>query len=173
MPIYVYEVIDTGEEFEEYQQMKDEPLKVHPETGRKVRRVLTAAKFRGTDAAFFAGRPTMADQFEGDTKYLNRFAREYKKQTGTTLPSDGVYFTQLAEKKFDAKAVVTPAEGAAGLKRLIKRKQENDARKSSKPPVRLAEDIVQRMMVNHRALGDKSDASELRAKVIEMHGGKG
>jgi putative FmdB family regulatory protein len=172
MPIYVYEDTETGEEFEEFQQMKDEPLKVHPVTGNPVRRVLTCAKFRGTDAAFFAGRQTMADQFEGDTKYLNRFAREYKKQTGTTLPADGVYFTQLAQKKFDAKAVVTPAEGAAGLKRLIKRKQENDARKRSAPPVRLAEDIVQRTMNNYRLQGDKSDARELRQKVIETHGAK-
>jgi hypothetical protein len=152
--------------------MKDEPLKVHPETGKRVRRVLTTAKFRGTDTQFFAGRKSMADQFEGDKKYLNRFAKEYRKQTGKTLPADGVYFSQLADKQFDASAVVTPAEGAVGLKRLIKRRQEKVARKESAPPVRLAEDIVQRTMENYRAMGDRSDARELREKVSETHGAK-
>ncbi len=44
MPIYVYEVVNpdgsAGERFEIQQSMRDEALQVHPESGKKVRRVL-------------------------------------------------------------------------------------------------------------------------------------
>lgn len=44
MPIYVYEIIKdnemAGERFEIQQSMQEEPLKEHPATGEKVRRVL-------------------------------------------------------------------------------------------------------------------------------------
>lgn len=46
MPIYVYEVIQDdgseGETFECFQSMSDPPLTRQPETGRPVRRVITA-----------------------------------------------------------------------------------------------------------------------------------
>lgn len=40
MPIYVYEVRSTGEQFEVHQSMKDDALTQHPETGEAVRRVI-------------------------------------------------------------------------------------------------------------------------------------
>lgn len=46
MPIYRYEVIredgEPGEVFEIMQGFDDEPLKKHPETGEKVRRLISA-----------------------------------------------------------------------------------------------------------------------------------
>ena len=42
--IYVYETITPGKpvrRFEVSQSMKDEPLRIHPETGEPVRRVIT------------------------------------------------------------------------------------------------------------------------------------
>lgn len=46
MPLYVYQVIEAdgsdGEVFEIIQRMKDEPLTVHPENGKPVRRLLAA-----------------------------------------------------------------------------------------------------------------------------------
>ena len=44
MPIYVYETIDPAKpvrRFEVKQSMKDEPLRVDPETGEAVRRVIS------------------------------------------------------------------------------------------------------------------------------------
>ncbi len=47
MPTYVYQEIlpdgSDGERFEILQRISDEPLKVHPQTGNAVRRVVTAA----------------------------------------------------------------------------------------------------------------------------------
>lgn len=40
MPIYVYETIDSGEQFEVHQSMRDPALSRHPETGQPVRRVI-------------------------------------------------------------------------------------------------------------------------------------
>ena len=40
MPIYVYEILSTGEQFECHQSMQDPALAVHPETGDPVRRVI-------------------------------------------------------------------------------------------------------------------------------------
>jgi len=42
MPIYVYETIETGVQFECHQSMTDKPLCKHPETGEPVRRVILA-----------------------------------------------------------------------------------------------------------------------------------
>jgi len=40
MPIYVYEGIKSGERFEVAQSMREHALKLHPETGEPVRRVI-------------------------------------------------------------------------------------------------------------------------------------
>ncbi|MGA0332505.1 MAG: FmdB family zinc ribbon protein [Kiritimatiellia bacterium] len=40
MPVYVYELLDSGERFEIVQSMKDPALTRHPETGDPVRRVI-------------------------------------------------------------------------------------------------------------------------------------
>ncbi|MCC5847590.1 MAG: FmdB family transcriptional regulator [Verrucomicrobia bacterium] len=40
MPVYVYEEIESGAQFEVVQSMREAPLSTHPETGRPVRRVI-------------------------------------------------------------------------------------------------------------------------------------
>lgn len=40
MPVYIYEEIDSGAQFEVIQSMREAPLTTHPETGRPVRRVI-------------------------------------------------------------------------------------------------------------------------------------
>jgi hypothetical protein len=40
MPIYVYETLATGAQFEVHQSMHEEALTYHPETGEPVRRVI-------------------------------------------------------------------------------------------------------------------------------------
>lgn len=52
MPIYQYDILDakgepTGETFDHVQSMKDDPLTNHPETGRPVRRAITAPHVAG------------------------------------------------------------------------------------------------------------------------------
>ncbi|MDR0707570.1 MAG: zinc ribbon domain-containing protein [Treponema sp.] len=41
MPTYEYECKDCGHVFEAFQSMKDEPLKVCPECGKEIRRLIT------------------------------------------------------------------------------------------------------------------------------------
>jgi len=40
MPVYVYELLDTGQQFEIVQSMKDQALTKHPETGDPIRRII-------------------------------------------------------------------------------------------------------------------------------------
>jgi hypothetical protein len=51
MPTYVYQVINEdgseGESFEIFQKMSDAPLRKHPESGKPVRRVITAPHVAG------------------------------------------------------------------------------------------------------------------------------
>jgi hypothetical protein len=134
--------------------------------GKSDMRAGHAPKLR-TDSTFNAGRMSMRDQFQGDDAWLSKFDQEYRKQTGQGLPSNAVYMGQLAEKQFDASAVV---KGQADVNKLIKRKQAKQQRDANTPPVRLAEDLVRSKMQQYRTEGDTSSASDLRHKVIEKHG---
>jgi len=129
-------------------------------------------KLSGTGSAFHSGRKTMRDQFQGDEAWLRRFDKEYRKQTGQGLPSDGVWMGQLADGPFDAKAVITPAMGQSDVNKLIERKADKAKKEADAPPIRLAEDLVQGKMRDYRLEGDKSSDAELRHKVIEKHGQK-
>lgn len=60
MPIYVYEIIKSGETFEVLQKITDRPLTEHPETGEPVRRILSAPaapRFRYDRAVKNMGKP--------------------------------------------------------------------------------------------------------------------
>jgi putative FmdB family regulatory protein len=51
MPTYEYECKDCGHTFEAFQSMKDEPIKVCPECGREVRRLINGGSgviFKGS-----------------------------------------------------------------------------------------------------------------------------
>jgi hypothetical protein len=77
MPRYVYEVImesgEPGERFEVFQNMSDEPLTTHPESGLPVRRVFTPPWISGKLAPARTER-TLNDDSKlerlGFTKYV-------------------------------------------------------------------------------------------------------
>lgn len=50
MPVYVYKGLETGNYYEFEQGFHDEPLKVHPESGEPLKRVITppAIIFKGS-----------------------------------------------------------------------------------------------------------------------------
>lgn len=124
------------------------------------------------DTDFHRGRMTIRDQFQGDEAWLRRFDKEYRKQTGMSLPKDGVWLGQLADSLFDAKAVIRPGEGQAEVNKLIKRMQRKQQAMIDAPPVRLAEDLVQEKMKKYRETGEAGNMSnaDLREHVIEKHG---
>ena len=88
MPTYVYEVITAdgtpGERFEVTQQMADPPLAKHPETGKKVRRIITPPNIasRYTEAA--GGKKLSDNNLErlGFTKYVKSGDGKYEKTLG-------------------------------------------------------------------------------------------
>lgn len=123
-----------------------------------------------TDTTWHSGRKTIREQFKGDERYLKRFSKEYRKQTGRDLPVNGVWMGQLADSAFDAKAVIEPGQGQAEVNKLIERRASQIRKENSTPPVRLAEDLVQSKMAEYRAAGDTSKPDELRHMVIEKHG---
>lgn len=90
MPTYVYETIlddgSTGEQFEVYQSMSEDPLTRHPETGQPVRRVLQAP-FIGGSWSDSAMSRSMADDKKlerlGFTKYVKSGDGTYEKTLGS------------------------------------------------------------------------------------------
>jgi hypothetical protein len=90
MPLYVYEVVNddgsAGERFEVYQNMSDEPLTAHPETGKKVRRVLQPP-FIGGQWSDSAMARSVADDKKlerlGFTKYVKSSDGKYEKVLGS------------------------------------------------------------------------------------------
>jgi hypothetical protein len=84
MPIYVYEIVATGEVFECAQRLADPPLSAHPETGVAVRRVITAPNLtlKHSDGA---KRTKLGDNNlakHGFTKYMKAAPGHYVKTAG-------------------------------------------------------------------------------------------
>ena len=85
MPLYVYEVIDTGEEFELLQSMSEPELTEHPDTGVPIRRVLGApnAPRRWTDAHAKSMTSDKSLASKGFTKYVKAGNGTYEKAAGS------------------------------------------------------------------------------------------
>jgi predicted nucleic acid-binding Zn ribbon protein len=88
MPLYVYALVNPdgsdGETYEIFQSMKDEPLKKHPETGKKVRKLLTSPNVV-TKWGESASRDRMSDknlERLGFTKYVKSGDGSYDKTAG-------------------------------------------------------------------------------------------
>lgn len=84
MPIYIYEVIATGEVFEHLQRLADPPLTTHPETGAPVRRVITAPNLT-LKHADSSNRTKLGDNNlakHGFTKYVKAGGGRYVKTAG-------------------------------------------------------------------------------------------
>lgn len=89
MPIYEYEVIrddgQPGERFEVRQAMSDPPLDTHPETGRPVRRVISAPVIGGKWSDHAASKAVNDDKKLdrlGFTKYVKTDQGVYEKRAG-------------------------------------------------------------------------------------------
>ena len=132
------------------------------------------AKPHMTDTQFHRGRKTIGEQFQDDQPWLRRFDKEYRKQTGQSLPLDGVWLGQLADSAFDARAVIRPGEGQKEVDRLAQRMADKHKKLADAPPVRLAEDLVQEKVDHYKATGEAASMTdkEVREFVIEKHGSK-
>lgn len=89
MPTYVYEVINDdgsdGEQFELFQNMADEPLTHHPETGQPVRRVPCVPNIGGKWSDSAMSRSVNDDkklERLGFTKYVKSGDGRYEKTVG-------------------------------------------------------------------------------------------
>jgi hypothetical protein len=88
MPTYVYAVVNDdgslGQTFEVVQKMTDEPLTVHPESGRPVRRVPQAAHVAGqwSDSAAKSKLSDKNLERLGFTKYQRSGEGKFEKRAG-------------------------------------------------------------------------------------------
>lgn len=88
MPTYVYQVINEdgseGEVFEIFQKMTDAPLTKHPETGKPVRRLITAPNIAGnwSDSATKSKLSNKNLDRLGFTKYERAGDGKFEKKAG-------------------------------------------------------------------------------------------
>jgi predicted nucleic acid-binding Zn ribbon protein len=90
MPTYEYVVLDkkgkpTKERFEVVQNMSDEPLTTHPETGQPVRRLFTPFFIAGKSSPIHTDRAIQDDgklEKLGFTKYVKSGDGKYDKVIG-------------------------------------------------------------------------------------------
>ena len=89
MPTYVYQVINDdgseGEKFEVIQKMADPPLTKHPESGKKVQRVIVAPNIAGnwSDAATKSKLSDKNLERLGFTKYQRAGDGKFEKRAGS------------------------------------------------------------------------------------------
>lgn len=88
MPLYVYAIMNDdgseGETFEYIQNMNDPPLTTHPDTGQKVRKVITSPNLV-TKWGDSAGKDRLSDKNLdrlGFTKYVKTGDGNYEKTAG-------------------------------------------------------------------------------------------
>ena len=89
VPTYVYEIVlengQGGEQFEIFQRMSEEPLRVHPESGKPVRRVIQTPSIAGKFAPMNTERALKDDrklERLGFTKYVKSDDGKYEKVLG-------------------------------------------------------------------------------------------
>jgi predicted nucleic acid-binding Zn ribbon protein len=89
MPLYQYEFViadgSSGEQFELFQSMSEEPLTKHPETGQPIRRVYTAPAVGGKWSDSAMSRSVSDDKKLdrlGFTKYVKSGDGTYEKTAG-------------------------------------------------------------------------------------------
>ena len=112
MPTYEYECKDCGHTFEAFQSMSDAPLKICPECGKEVRRLINGGSgviFKGS--GFYVtdkkGGGAPADTKGGETKTSTETGASDAASTGASPSSE-----KPAAKKTETAASSSPA--AAG-----------------------------------------------------------
>jgi len=97
MPTYVYQIINPdgsdGDTFEVFQKMSDPPLTKHPESGKPVRRVITAPNIPGNWSDHATNQKLSDKNLDrlGFTKYKRAGDGVYEKKAGrgpNTLSAD-------------------------------------------------------------------------------------
>jgi predicted nucleic acid-binding Zn ribbon protein len=92
MPVYTYQVINKdgsdGETFDVIRKMSDPPLKKHPDTGEKVKRIYKMPHIAGiTNSSHSANRLSDANlEKQGFTTYRKNGKGHYDRTTGTGGP---------------------------------------------------------------------------------------
>lgn len=89
MPVYVYELLDTGDRFEIVQSMKDPALTRHPETGDPIRRIILAPNLGTKHTAGAEKKRLSNDHIEkaGFTKYeKDKLTGKYNRVAGKKGP---------------------------------------------------------------------------------------
>ena len=93
MPVYTYQTINDdgsdGEMFDVIRKMSDPPLKKHPETGQKVKRIYTSPHIAGLTNATHDKSRTSDKNLErlGFTTYRKNGKGHYDRTTGSEGPS--------------------------------------------------------------------------------------
>ena len=93
MPIYTYQIIHDdgteGETFDVLRSMSDPPLKKHPETGEKVKRIFQPVHIAGMGNERHS-KATLSDsniEKHGFTKYVRSGKGQYERTAGKGGPS--------------------------------------------------------------------------------------
>jgi|SRR6185437_5995664 len=105
MPLYEYKCHSCGKTFEVIQKFADEPLKVHPECGGTVERLLSAPAFHLKGTGWYA-----TDYGKGNSKPAK--SEEMKSGTGEAA-AKGESSPPAADSKAAAPASTTESKPAA------------------------------------------------------------
>lgn len=70
MPTYLYKNLETGEQYELKQSMRDEPYTHHPETGVPIKRILSAPAIAFKGSGFYVNdsKPKPAEKTKTEKK---------------------------------------------------------------------------------------------------------
>ena len=98
MPLYEYKCHRCGKTFETIQKFSDKPLKVHPECGGEVERLLSAPSF----------------QFKGSGWYVTDYGRHgssssHEGKNGKSGPKSETKTESKSESKGESKSTAAPA----------------------------------------------------------------
>ncbi|MDR1128926.1 MAG: zinc ribbon domain-containing protein [Treponema sp.] len=109
MPTYEYECKDCGYTFEAFQKMSDAPLKVCPECGKEVRRLINGGSgiiFKGSGFYVTDKKGASAKAKSGEAKNVTEGAASSAASDSASAPAE----KPAAEKK-EAAASPPPAAG--------------------------------------------------------------
>ncbi|HHO55382.1 MAG TPA: FmdB family transcriptional regulator [Trueperaceae bacterium] len=95
MPIYLYKVIDTGKTFEIEQRMTEPALKVHPETGEAVKRLIQPVGIAFKGSGFYVNDSRSSAKTKKKPK---KPTAENKKETKTETKVEAKTTTKKAKK---------------------------------------------------------------------------
>jgi len=100
MPVYLYKILETGETFEIEQRMTEPALKVHPETGQAVKRLIQPVGIA----------------FKGSGFYVNDSRTETKKKAPKAITDGKVKSKAKSETKSETKTQAKAKKETANKK---------------------------------------------------------